>query len=149
MPSISKSALLEVPVEVAYNVVIDVEQYPQFLPACRDVQISSSAETGLTAAVTVGGSVGGRAIEETFVTRNQHRPHTGVFMALEEGPFERLEGQWTFKALGDIGCRVDVLIHYEPRGLLARMLAGLIEPMANRMVDAFTQRIQTVARQRN
>ena len=44
MPTIRKSALLEVPVELAYAVVADVEAYPEFLPSCDGVQVLSRAD---------------------------------------------------------------------------------------------------------
>ena len=145
MPVISKSALLMVPVQTAYDVVVDVAVYPLFVPACRAVQIiSQPSDLELTASVTVGGSVGGRSIEETFVTHNQHKPGERVDMSLNQGPFERLEGHWQFTRLSDEGCKVELIIEYEPRGMLARILSKLAEPMANRLVDAFSQRIEGV-----
>ena len=144
MPVITKSALLMVPVQAAYDVVVDVAAYPQFLPACRATQvISQPSDLELTASVTVGGSIGGRQIEETFVTQNQHQPGERVEMTLSQGPFERLQGHWSFTRLGNIGCKVEVTIDYVPRGLLARMLSKLAEPMANRLVDAFSDRIES------
>ena len=145
MPVISKSALLMVPADIAYEVVIDVAAYPLFLPACQSTQvISQPSELELTASVTVGGRIGGKAIEETFVTHNQHQPGERVDMSLSQGPFERLEGHWQFTRLSDVGCKVEVTIDYVPRGILGRMLSKLAEPMANRMVDAFSERIEVV-----
>ena len=143
MPVITKSALLMVPVETAYAVVVDVAAYPQFLPACRDTRVISQPSVDeLTASVTVGGTVGGKSIEETFVTHNRHEPGQRVDMLLSQGPFDRLEGHWLFTQLGDIGCKVEVTIDYVPRGLLARLLSTLADPMANRLVDAFSDRIE-------
>lgn len=144
MPVITKSALLMVPVDVAYHVVVDVASYPMFLPACQDTQIISENPDGLTASVTVGGSLAGQSFDETFVTHNQHRPHQQVTMQLHEGPFEYLSGSWQLTGLGDMGCKVEVRIDYAPKGLLARLLAKFAEPMANKMVDAFSERIEWV-----
>lgn len=136
-----------VPVEVAYRVVVDVASYPEFLPACHATQIIEQEESGLTASVTVGGRVGGKTLEERFVTRNVHIPNQQIDMTLSDGPFEKLEGRWVFKQLGEVGCKIEVTIEYVPRGVLARLLSALVDPMASRLVDAFSQRIESVAAQ--
>jgi ribosome-associated toxin RatA of RatAB toxin-antitoxin module len=135
--TLERTALLEVPAAVAYDVVTNVTQYPDFLPGCEAVRVLQTTETGLVAEVAVVGA----GLHESFVTENQHTPGEAVLMSLREGPFDRLEGQWVFTALGDMGCRVDLRIDYQPRGLLARLLSGLADRIANRLVDAFVARI--------
>lgn len=137
MPSLVRSALLEVPPSAAYDVVIDVTQYPEFLPGCTGVSVLQTTPQGLVAQVSVRGA----GVQESFVTSNTHTPNELVVMTLQEGPFERLEGRWTFTALGDIGCRIDMHIDYEPKGVLARILSKLDNRVANKMVDAFSERI--------
>ncbi len=137
MKILERSALLEVPPRVAYAVVIDVPRYPQFLPGCERVEVLDTTPTGLVAEV----SVAGKGLQEKFVTSNVHQPHEKVTMYLQHGPFEHLAGEWSFTPLGEIGCRVDLRIEYVPKGLLARLLAGLADTVANRMVDAFSERI--------
>lgn len=137
MHKLERTALLEVPIDVAYDVVVDVLRYPDFLPGCKAVSVLESSDSGLIAKVAVAG----RGIHESFVTENVHHPHESVFMYLREGPFERLEGQWLFTPLGDIGCRVDLRIDYLPKGLIAHLLSGFADKAANRLVDAFSQRI--------
>ena len=137
MNRLSREALLEVPCEVAYAVVVDVLQYPDFLPGCGAVQIIEETKSGLVAQVEVQGA----GFKETFITANRHVPNEAVSMSLKQGPFERLEGQWVFTPLGEVGCRVDLTIEYSARGLLTNLLARLAGNMANKMVDAFSQRI--------
>lgn len=137
MPELFRSALLEVPPSAAYAVVIDVVRYPEFLPGCKAVSVLETTARGLVAQVSVSGA----GIKESFVTNNIHTLDKLVVMSLQEGPFERLEGKWTFTALGDLGCRIDLHIDYEPKGLLSRILGKLANRVANKMVDAFSERI--------
>ena len=137
MRTLQRTALLEVPPATAYSVVIDVLRYPDFLPGCEAVQVLEVTDAGLVAEVAVAG----KGLTETFVTQNRHQPHEAVFMSLQQGPFERLEGQWLFTPLGTIGCRVDLRIEYLPKGLVAKLLSGLADKLANRLVDAFSARI--------
>jgi len=135
--TLERSALLEVTPSVAYAVVIDVLRYPEFLPGCEAVEVLETTVSGLVAKVAVAG----HGLHETFVTANSHQPHESVLMSLQQGPFERLEGQWSFTPLGEIGCRVDLRIEYVPKGMLARLLSPIADRVANRLVDAFIERI--------
>ena len=137
MPKLFRSALLEVPPSAAYAVVIDVARYPEFLPGCHAVSVLQTTSDGLVAQVSITGA----GIKESFVTNNVHTANALVVMSLRDGPFERLEGRWTFTALGDIGCRIDLHIDYEPKGILSRILGTLANRAANKIVDAFSERI--------
>ncbi|MEM9620788.1 MAG: type II toxin-antitoxin system RatA family toxin [Pseudomonadota bacterium] len=137
MPQIVRSALVEAPPSAAYAVVVDVERYPEFLPNCASVQVLETHASGLVAAVTVVG----KGLTEQFITSNAHEPDQSVLMTLREGPFQHLEGEWRFTPLGDLGCRIDMRLDFAPRGVLARILSGLADAVANRLVDAFSQRV--------
>ncbi len=137
MNTLERMALLEVPPSVAYAVVVDVLRYPEFLPGCEAVEIIETTDSGLVAEVAVKG----KGLRESFITANRHQTDEAVYMSLQQGPFERLEGQWLFTPLGTIGCRVDLRIDYLPRGLVAKLLSGLADKVANRLVDAFSERI--------
>lgn len=137
MKTLVRTALLEVPTETAYGVVVDVCRYPQFLPGCERVEVLETTPSGLIAEVAVAG----KGLQERFVTANVHQPHEAVTMSLQQGPFEHLEGRWLFTPLGDSGCKVELHIEYLPKGVLARLLGGIADRVANRLVDAFSERI--------
>ncbi len=137
MKTLVRTALLEVPTKVAYGVVIDVAQYPQFLPGCDRVDVLETTSFGLVAEVAVSG----KGLHERFVTNNTHHPYEAVTMSLQQGPFEHLEGRWLFTPLGEVGCKVELNIEYLPKGVLVRLLSGLADRIANRLVDAFSARI--------
>ncbi len=138
MPQISRSALVAATPAAAYAVVVDVERYPDFLPHCQSVRVIETRPDGLVAQVTVAG----RGITEHFVTTNSHQPDRSVYMNLREGPFRHLRGEWTFTALGEDGCRIDMHLEFAPKGVLARLLSGMAESIANRLVDAFSRRVE-------
>lgn len=137
---VKKSALLEVPVELAYKVVADVTRYPEFLPGCDAVEVKKQTETGIEARVDVSGA----GLSQSFVTKNTYNASI-ITMALKEGPFKSLSGEWHFVSIGDVGCRVDVEIDYELEGALAKILGGMADKIANKVVDAFSARIDQAA----
>jgi ribosome-associated toxin RatA of RatAB toxin-antitoxin module len=139
---ITRSCLLLVPVEQAYRVVADVERYAEFLPACRSVsvlerRIDEHQVEWVEAQVTVGKA----GAEYEFVTENQGVLNQRIEVQLKRGPFKRLHGLWSFKALGDEGCRIELRLEFEALGVLAGVLNPVAQKAADRMVDAFSQRI--------
>ena len=140
MLRVNRSALLEVPVELAYQVVVDVEAYPEFLPGCDSVDVLRRDADGLDAKVKVTGA----GMSHVFVTRNRHEA-ASISMVLREGPFRSLEGQWHFTSIGDTGCRVTVELMVDAHGLLATVLNPVADKVANRMVEAFCRRIEDIS----
>ena len=140
MRKVKKSALLEVPVELAYKVVADVTRYPEFLPGCDSVEVKKQSDSGLEARVKVSGM----GISQSFVTKNTHEAST-ISMKLKEGPFQSLDGRWHFSSIGDVGCRIDVEIDYELDAALTMILGSMAEKIANKVVDAFSERIDRAA----
>lgn len=140
---IIRSCLLLVPVTRAYQVVAEVERYPEFLPACKGVsvlerRVDEHDVEWVEAQVTVGAA----GAEYEFVTQNQGRKNQHIEVHLKRGPFNRLDGLWSFKALGDDGCRIELRLEFEAAALLAGMLNPVANRVADRMVDAFSQRIE-------
>jgi ribosome-associated toxin RatA of RatAB toxin-antitoxin module len=139
---ITRSCLLLVPVERAYQVVADVERYPDFLPACKSVailerRVDAHQVEWVDAQVTVGKA----GAEYEFVTENQGVLNQRIEVQLKRGPFKRLHGLWSFKALGEEGCRIELSLEFEAAGVLAGLLNPVAQKAADRMVDAFSQRI--------
>ncbi|MCL6484280.1 MAG: ubiquinone-binding protein, partial [Janthinobacterium lividum] len=62
-----------------------------------------------------------------------------------DGPFKTLDGVWTFKALREDACKIELDLHYE---FSSRVLEQIIGPVfgmiANSMVDSFCKRAEAV-----
>lgn len=153
---IARSCLLLVPASAAYSVVADIERYPDFLPACESVKVLSREQDSPDAECSGAERIGPERIDAevvaskaganfTFVTRNTGVLNESVSVALIEGPFDALEGEWHFKALGNAGCRVDFRLSFAASGLLSRLINPIAHSVADRMVDAFSHRIMALA----
>lgn len=141
MREIRRSALVPVPAQRMFELINDIERYPEFVPGCRAASVLERAPGMQRARLTVGSG----ALATSFVTRNQLVPHSSVQMELEEGPFRSLTGQWTLESLpvaGDeSGCSVQLVLRFElQKGLAGLAMGPLIERMAGSLVDAFVAR---------
>ena len=129
-----------------FDLVADVERYPEFLPLCEDLRIlrRSGGDDGTETLVAVM-SVGYKAIKESFTTRVRlDRPHLGIFAEYVDGPFKHLENRWTFHPDGR-GCAVEFYITYEFRSYALGLLMGTMFDRAFRKFsEAFERRADQV-----
>jgi ribosome-associated toxin RatA of RatAB toxin-antitoxin module len=142
MREIRRSALVPVPPQRMFELINDIEHYPQFVPGCHAAEVLERQGNLLRARLTVGTG----ALRTSFTTRNQLEPHRHIQMDLEEGPFRSLTGRWTLEPLqmagGEVsGCSVELLLRFEVKGgLMGLALGPLVERMAASLVDAFVMR---------
>lgn len=144
MKTIHKSVLIGYTPQEMFDLVTDIPSYPQFLPWCDSAVVREHDKAGMTA--EIGMALAG--MRKTFVTRNTHVPGERVTMALVEGPFSRLDGDWRFHPVGEgapHACKVELQLHY---GFSSRALALLVGPVFDRiaasLVDAFVARARKV-----
>lgn len=141
MAVINRSALVMFSAEQMYGLVNDVASYPQFLPGCVDSQIQSQGEGTMVASVMV--AKGG--ISKTFTTRNELEPARAIRMALVDGPFRSLVGEWRFTPLDEQACKVELALDFEFSSALVELAFGRIfKELVSTMVSAFTQRAREV-----
>ena len=130
---ISKSALLPYNANQIFELINDVESYPQFLDGCVGAEILRQEEGLMEARLDLKK----KGISQSFVTRNQLIAPNSIIMELVEGPLESLKGEWTIKPLADQGCKLSLELDFEMKqGLIMQMVARFFGETANRLVDA-------------
>jgi ribosome-associated toxin RatA of RatAB toxin-antitoxin module len=135
--NIARSAIVEHSAREMYELVENVEAYPDFLPWCKAAEVLERVPGRTRATLTVG--VGG--LTHALTTRNENQPGEAIAMHLESGPFRRFEGRWRFVALAPDACRIEFSLEYEfSRRALGRVLSPLFDGIADSMVDAFVRR---------
>src|SRR5678815_5658815 len=95
MKHVKKSVLLWYSTHEIYELVVDVESYPKFLPWCERAEVLERTPEGLTARLHLAYS----GLRHAFTTRNVHVPDESVQIALVVGPFSLLDGLWRFVPL--------------------------------------------------
>lgn len=137
MPEIRRSALMPYPVQFMYDIVNDVESYPEFLPWCGDVKINQLDNSSMEASILMRGA----GLNHWFKTRNTMVPGQSIEMELVEGPFSKLEGLWRFTAIDSDGCKIELMLQFEMKqGLASTLIAPAFSRIANTMVDSFCER---------
>lgn len=141
MREVHRSALVPFSPGQMFDLVADVERYPEFLPWCTSAMILVDAGHEVT--VQLGLALG--PARGRFTTRNRMTPGSAVEMQLVEGPFSALEGRWLFAPIGDAGTRADLRLQFETSGFISGVLIGpAFERACNQLVDAFGRRAREV-----
>ena len=137
MREVKRSALIaEAPARM-YQLINDVERYPEFVPGCIGARVVSRKGNEMVASLNIKRG----PLHAEFTTRNLLEPDKRILMQFVSGPFRVLEGLWTLTPLGDLGCRVELEMRYE---FANRVAGALFEPLfestAASLVDAFVKR---------
>jgi ribosome-associated toxin RatA of RatAB toxin-antitoxin module len=123
--------------EQMFDLVNDVEKYPEFLHWCGAARID--ARQGNTIEATL--DIGVLGFQRSFRTRNTLRRPDRILIELVSGPFRRLRGDWKFTDLPAGGSEVALSLAFEvtvsPFGLV---FAKVFEELAGAQMDAFTAR---------
>ncbi|MCC7250888.1 type II toxin-antitoxin system RatA family toxin [Hyphomicrobium sp.] len=128
-----------------FDVVADVERYPEFLPLCEGLVVTErkTGERGteLTATMTVGY----KSITERFTTHVTLDPEAGRIKVRHlDGPFSHLENDWRFVPSGT-GCEVHFAIDYAFRSAMLSLIVGAAFDKAVRSyTEAFEARARTL-----
>lgn len=141
MTQVDRSALVLHTAEQMFDLVNDVESYPQFLPWCSGTTLIESTENTMQASLRVAKA----GLKYSFTTRNEHERPGKIRIELVEGPFSSLSGLWTFQPLSDEACKVSLSLQFDFSGKLTSLAMGKVfNQMAVTMVDAFVSRADQV-----
>ena len=131
-----------------FNLVADVEKYPEFLPLCEDLRIRRRAQSddGIETLVAEM-SVGYKAIRESFTSRvTLDHPRLQIDVEYVNGPFKYLENRWTFRDT-PAGSDVEFYINYEFKSFALGLLMGSVFDKAFRkFTEAFEERADVIYR---
>jgi ribosome-associated toxin RatA of RatAB toxin-antitoxin module len=139
--NVSRSALVPYSADQMYALVEDFLAYPEFLPWCTGATLHSRDADTIEASLEM--QRGG--IKKSFTTRNNLQPGVAMGIALVDGPFRKLAGDWQFEQLGADGSKVSLHMKFEFESRVADVLFGrFFEDTCNSLIDSFTQRAHKI-----
>ena len=141
MAKVDRFALVGFSAQQMFDLVNDVDAYPEFLPGCTESKLLDNSERHMKASLKV--AKGG--ISKWFTTHNHlQAPHL-IQMELVDGPFQYLKGNWEFTELTEEACRVSLKLDFEfSSGLLGAAFNKVFHQLASNMVQAFVVRAKEV-----
>ena len=147
MPEFSTTRRVRHSASDMFDLVADVEKYPQFVPLCSGLRVRERKTTGEGVEVLVADmTVAYKLIRETFKSRvTLDREKLQILVEYLDGPFRRMENRWTFRPLTDTSCEVGFFITYEFKSRTLGMLMGaMFDAAFRRFAVAFERRADEV-----
>ena len=142
MTKIQKKLLVSYSCEQMFDLVADIERYPDFIKPCISGHILDRKDGGLSVDARLSFQKG--RFTQSFVTRNTHTKYKKIQMNYLEGPFKFLQGHWTFEP-DELGSLVGIDLDFEFNSkMLQIMFAGAFQQLITDLLGAFSQRAKDI-----
>ena len=148
MPSFRNERRVRHRSEQMFDLVADVERYPEFVPLCTGLKVRNHRPDGQGRETLIADmSVGYKMIRERFTSRVVlDQPRLRVVVDYIDGPFSHMENIWTFRDEPD-GERsiVAFFIDYEFRSrTLGALMGSMFDAAFRKFAQAFEARADAV-----
>lgn len=146
MPQFETNHVVKHTADQMFDLVADVERYPEFLPLCEALSIRSRKERDGKVLLLADMTVGYKAIRETFTTQVLlNKAERVIEVKYIDGPFKYLDNRWRFEPAGEGQSSVHFYIDYEFKSRILGALMGSMFDRAFRMFsDAFEKRADKI-----
>jgi coenzyme Q-binding protein COQ10 len=147
MPQFSTRRPVRHPASDMFDLVADIERYPEFVPLCAGMKVRSRTDKGEGVGVIVAVmTIAYKLIHQSFTSRaTLDRDKLTILVEYLDGPFSRMQNRWAFHAKTETSCEVEFFIDYEFRSRTFAMLAGAVfDTVFRRMAAAFEKRADEV-----
>lgn len=145
MPSHKEIKTLPYSLKQMFDLVMDIEKYPEFLPWCLAAKITNRfSENHLTADLVI--NFKGFTQKYSSNVTGKETPDRALIIDVVaiDGPFKNLINSWKFVDQNN-QCQIEFFIDFEFKSLILEKMIGLIfEKATNKMIDAFETRAQLI-----
>lgn len=139
MPSHRETRVLPYTSEQLFDLVMDIERYPEFLPWCMGARINEKKKNNLSADVIVGYKM----FRERFASRVHFIRPNAIEVEYLKGPMRHLHNKWVFRDKKRGGCEVDFYVDFS---LSSKLFESLVDQFFQRalvkMITAFEKRAE-------
>lgn len=137
MPSHAEKRVLPYTSQQLFDLVMDIEKYPEFLPWCVAARINERGKNELSADVIVGYKM----FREKFSSRVHFKRANEIEVEYLQGPMRHLHNKWAFRDIRSGQCEVDFYVDFS---LKTKLFETLVDQFFHRalvkMINAFEAR---------
>lgn len=139
MHSFRETRIMHHDAEFIAKIIMDIEEYPAFLPWCNSASILSRDEDSITAILEVSF----KGFKESYTSKvvldenaNSYKINTQAI----SGPFKYLENIWDIRQIEN-GCEINFSIDFKFKSSILDIVMGAIFSIATKkMIQAFEDR---------
>ncbi|MEZ5691373.1 MAG: type II toxin-antitoxin system RatA family toxin [Rickettsiales bacterium] len=124
-----------------FDLVVDIEKYPQFLPWCRAARVIERKENEFLGELVISFShITQSYTSKVTVTPPSENCEANIDVVMVKGPFEHLTNSWRFTP-DKQGTIIDFTLDFKFRSrILEKLIGKLFGKATEKMVGAFKKR---------
>ncbi|MDA9236188.1 type II toxin-antitoxin system RatA family toxin [Amylibacter sp.] len=141
MPTHTEKRIMPYTAKQMYDLVADVETYPDFLPWCAATRIRKVTKNSHKTIIEADLIIAFKVFRERFGSRVTLKAEKfSIDVEYLDGPFKYLNNHWIFRDV-DGGCEADFFVDFEFKSRVLQALIGVVFNEAmQRIVKAFEMR---------
>lgn len=148
MPKFTTEKILHYSPEEMFNLVADIEKYPEFVPMCEDLKIYSQEKKDKKLFLLANMIIGYKFIRENFTTTVLlDYPEKRIDVHYVDGPFQHLENIWNFYEVKDNpnACRVSFFIDYSFKNpMFSMLLSNIFDKIFKNFITSFEEQANII-----
>tara|TARA_B100000700_G_C14999477_1_gene835577 strand:- start:969 stop:1403 length:435 start_codon:yes stop_codon:yes gene_type:complete len=124
-----------------FDLIIDIEKYPEFLPWCKSTNIYNKNYNIFYSDMEIGFNL----IKEKFTSKVTVSDSKKIHSEAINGPFNKMNNLWEIKKISEDKCLITLNVEFDFRSFLLKNLMGkLFEVASTKMIDAFEDRANSL-----
>lgn len=147
MPQFSNQRRVNHSADEMFDLVADVERYPEFVPLCQKLRvIQRTKNPDGTETIIADMTAAYKLVRETFTSRvTLDRANRKILVEYLRGPFSNLQNRWAFEPVDGKHCDVTFFITYEFKSrMLATLMGSMFDMAFQRFATAFEKRADLI-----
>ena len=147
MPSLTQTKTLPYSAELIYQLVIDIEKYPEFLPWCKQAKIVRKiSDNNLEADLLINFKSFFEKYRSDVKYKKDSQGLYFIDVTAIEGPFKNLTNKWKISPLENGNCEVSFFIEFEFNSIiLSKMIGTIFAKATEKMMSAFEERAKNLS----
>ena len=136
MKNIHKEEEINIDIETIFNLINDIESYPNYLPWCTKSEVREESANIMIGRIFISKSF----INWNFSTKNTIKKNESISLELVDGPFDSLNGKWLFSSINQFNTRVSLDIEYKFKSSIIELsIAPIFSSIMNSILKSFVQ----------
>ena len=145
MPKASVKRLIECDKDKLFNLVLDIEKYPEFVPFCLDAHVFEKNTEGDLTLIIADLTIGKGPFKDTYKSDVKfNKKENTIKVTNIGGPLNHLENTWYFDEL-EKGTEISFDINFEIENkFLNIVMAKSFQFALDKIADAFQKRAESL-----
>ena len=126
-----------------FNIVLDIEKYPEYIPWCSKIQIINKTKNEIKAEMIVNYKL----FSSQIFTSNVFFNNKDLIIKTKyiDGPLKDLDTTWKFISLKKKKTKIIFMVEFEFKKYIHQKLAEFFFPLIeNKMIDSFVKRAKKI-----